>query len=129
MLRSRLTVISPNNCFLSPCILYCALITRHDNTNTYSTIIRVSSIMRYYFVIMVFCVQSSFSEASFFLPFGTLTIGFHSILVTEELSRLHWRSVKQLLGNWCTLFLSKVKGFCSISTQFNGTRSTKCSNN
>ena len=50
------TAISPNNCFLSPCILYCAIITRHDNTHTYNTITRVSSIMRDYFVIMAFCV-------------------------------------------------------------------------
>ena len=68
---------------------------------------------------MAFCVLELLFRGLFFPALGSLTIGFHSILVTEELSWLHGRSVKQLLGNWCTLFLSKVKGFCCYTIQWN----------
>ena len=83
MFAESLTAISPNTCFLSLIVLRALIMTTLTHLQHNYKEFRVSL---FYFVIIL--RWSSFSEASFFLPFGTLTIGFHGILATEELSWL-----------------------------------------
>ena len=74
--------------------------------------------MRYYFVIMAFCVLELLFRGLIF-PGTWHPNNWFSQHFSDRRTELHWRSVKQLLGNWCTLFLSKVKGFCCYTIQWN----------
>ena len=106
------------------CLLRAALTDTYSN---YKSFRDSQSIIRYYFVIRVFCVQGLLSEVPFFLPFGTLTIGFQSILVTDKswagrcpgTAGTHWSNYEEIGAYYfLVLFFSKVEGFCWPTIQW-----------
>ena len=112
------------------CVLRAALTDTYSN---YKSFRDSQSIIRYYFVIRVFCVQGLLSEVPFFLPFGTLTIGFQSILVTDKswagrcpgAAGTHWSNYEEIGAYY---FLARLR--VSAGPQFNEEGgSIKCLNN